>query len=178
MTVDATNVVAPVLTTPEVVALLSTGMAAQTRLGDFLRRFVLERNHLGRITFFNVSLPWTVTRFATRHFLFPAFYVCEFCMRCMRKGLELVFVTVLTGIAADIVIRFIAARVDLNGWRWLRRAARSHPGNGCTQSENYDDFKEYGACQSSASSIFGWNRPTLSLRREMRRIILDLLTVV
>ena len=71
VTISASDVIPPVLATTEIVSLFLAGMTRQTRLRDFLRRFVLEGNDLFGIAFFGVGLAWAMTRFATRYFIFP-----------------------------------------------------------------------------------------------------------
>ena len=71
VTVCAANVIAPVLATTEVVVFLFAGMAGKTSLRDCLGRFILERNDLCRVAFFQMSLAGTMARFATRHLSFP-----------------------------------------------------------------------------------------------------------
>ena len=61
VTIRAADVVAPVLTTAEVVVFLSAGVTGQTGFRNLLRRFVLEGNDLLRITFFDMSLAWPMT---------------------------------------------------------------------------------------------------------------------
>jgi len=65
------------LTTPEVVVFLPAGMAGQTGLRDFFRRFVLERNHLGGVAFFYVGLAWSMTTLTTGCFPFPTLDFCD-----------------------------------------------------------------------------------------------------
>ena len=80
MTVSATDVVAPVFAAAEVVVLFSSRVAAQAGFGDLFRRFVLERNDLGRIAFLHVGLAWSMTGFAPGHFLFPTLQAAKFCV--------------------------------------------------------------------------------------------------
>ena len=74
MAIYTTDVVAPLLTTTEVVVLFSARVAAKTSLRDCLGRFILERDDLCRIAFFRVGLAGTVARLATRHLSFPTAY--------------------------------------------------------------------------------------------------------
>src|SRR5690242_1774546 len=104
MTVSATDVVAPVFATAEVVVLFATCMAAQTRFGDLFRRLVLERDDLGGIAFLGVGLAWPVTRLATGHLIFPTLQTAELGVRSRQEILELVFVTVLARFAADVLV--------------------------------------------------------------------------
>ncbi len=103
--VGATNVVAPVFTAPEVVVVFFAGVTTKTGLGDFFRRLGLERNDLLRIAFLEVRLAWSMTRLATSDFSFPTIDSGESGVRRVREGFELFFVAVLTGFAANIVIR-------------------------------------------------------------------------
>ena len=103
VTVCAANIVAPVLTTPEVVVFFFTGMAGKAGLRGCLRRFILERNDFRRIAFCQMSLAGTMACFATGHFPFPTAYVCELGMRSMREGFELILVAILAGFTADVI---------------------------------------------------------------------------
>ena len=77
MTVSAADVVAPVFAATEVIVFLFAGVTAQTRLGSFLRRLVLEGNDLLRIALFDVGFAGTVTRFAAGHLVFPTREFCK-----------------------------------------------------------------------------------------------------
>src|SRR4030095_1188080 len=90
----AADVVAPVFTTPEVVAFFSTSMTGQTSFRYLLGILVLERNDLGWITFFKVRLARTMTGFATGYFLLPTGNCCELGVGCMRERLELILMTI------------------------------------------------------------------------------------
>ena len=103
MTIGATDVVAPVLATAEVIALFFARVARKTSLGSLLRRFILERNDLGRIAFGNMVLAGTVTGFATGYLVFPTANFGKLSVRGMGISFELIFVTVLAGVAANIV---------------------------------------------------------------------------
>lgn len=82
VTVNTTDIVAPVFSTFEVVALFLAGVTCQTGLGSFLRRLVLERNDLGDVSAaFDVRLTWAVTRFASGHLIFPIANLCELRVR-------------------------------------------------------------------------------------------------
>ena len=70
------DVVAPVLTTPEIVVLFLARVARETSLGNFFRRFVLERNDLCRIAFFRVSLARAMTGLTPRNLSFPTADSC------------------------------------------------------------------------------------------------------
>ena len=104
MTVSAADVVAPVFAATEVIAFIFARMAGETRLGNLLGRLVLERNDLRRIAFFRVGLARPMTRFAACYFVFPTVETAEASVGSMRKGVELIFVTVLAGVAADVVV--------------------------------------------------------------------------
>ena len=103
MTVCTANVVAPVFTSTEVIALFFACVAGKTSLGRFLRAFVLERNDLGRIAFGNMILAGTVTGFASRYLVFPTANLGKLSVRGVGIGFELIFVTVFAGVAANIV---------------------------------------------------------------------------
>jgi len=115
MAIRTAYVVAPVLATPEVIVLFPARMAGEASFRDGFGRFILERNDLRRIAFFGVSFARPVTRFTTRNFSFPTADLCELGMRSMRKSLELIFVTVLAGIAADVVPRTRRGCRDFGG---------------------------------------------------------------
>src|SRR2546423_2911705 len=97
----AADIVAPVLSTPEVVALFFARVAAQTSFGSFLRRLVLERNDLRWIAFRNMVLAWAMTRLAAGYFVFPTTHRAQLRMRRVRISLELILVTIFAGVAAD-----------------------------------------------------------------------------
>ena len=61
VTVSAADVVAPVLTTTEVVVLFLAGMARQAGLSSFFRRFILKGDDLGGVALFSMSLAGAVT---------------------------------------------------------------------------------------------------------------------
>jgi len=71
MTVSATDVVAPVFATAEVVVLFAPGVARQTGFRDLLGRLVLERDDLRRIAFRYVLLAWSMTCLTASHLVFP-----------------------------------------------------------------------------------------------------------
>ena len=81
MTIGATNVVAPVFATTEVVPLLSSRVTGQAGFGDFFGALVLEGAHLCRITFFNVRLAWTVTGLAASYMVLPTPHLRELRVR-------------------------------------------------------------------------------------------------
>ena len=103
MTIDTTDVVAPVLATTEVITLFFARVARKTSLRRFFRGLVLERNDLGRIAFGNMVLTGTVTGFASRYLVFPTANLGKLSVGGMGIGFELIFVTVLAGVAADII---------------------------------------------------------------------------
>jgi hypothetical protein len=74
MTISATYVVAPVFAATEVIVLFLARMTGETSLRGRLGRFILERNDLGWIAFFYVSLAGTVARLTTSNFSLPAAY--------------------------------------------------------------------------------------------------------
>ena len=77
MAIHATNVIAPVLTTAKVIVFFLARVTTKTRFGSLFRSFVFERDDLGRIAFSYVRFAWTMTRFATGRFVFPATDLCE-----------------------------------------------------------------------------------------------------
>ena len=83
MAVSATDIIAPVFTTAEVIAFLLACVAGQTSLRDFFRGFVLERNDLGGITLLGMFLTGAVTRFTASDLILPTAYLRELCMRSM-----------------------------------------------------------------------------------------------
>src|SRR5215510_3532173 len=103
MTVSAADVVAPVFAAPEIISFLFARMACKTRLGNLLRRLVLERNDFFRVAFFQMSLARSMTRFTAGHFVFPTADPCEPGVRSMREGFELILVTICAGVAGDVV---------------------------------------------------------------------------
>ncbi len=127
MAVSATDVVAPVLAAAEVVVFLSAGVTGQARLRGFFRRLVLERNDLLRIAFLEVRLAWSMTRLATSDFSFPTIDSGESGVRRVREGFELFFVAVLTGFAANIVIRSELRDFSRAEFRGLRRLVVGEP---------------------------------------------------
>ena len=148
VTVSATDVVAPVLAAPEVVVFLFPRMTPQTCFRDLFRRFVLERDDLLRIPFLAVRLPWTMTRLAASHLLFPTGQLCQLRMRGVGKILELIFVAVFTSIAAHIIFRLIFRDCDLALLCRLRRCAGSQP-NSRRDHEGTDQECFDGLVQSS-----------------------------
>ncbi len=145
MTIRTAYTVAKMFAASEVVAFLFARMAGKTRLGNFFGRFILERDDLRRVTFFHVGLAWSMTRFAARHFLFPTADVGETGVGSMRERFELILVTVLASIAADVII------VGPRGRRSVHRGNapdRRH----CRSAKNnqLDLFEEF---QDNASGI-------------------------
>ena len=104
MTVSAAYIVAPVFTAPEVVTFFFARMAGKTGLGNRFGRLVLERDDLCGIALFRMCLSRTMACFAACNFVFPGVDTREASVRSMRKRLELIFVTVLAGVAADVFI--------------------------------------------------------------------------
>jgi hypothetical protein len=137
VTISATDVVAPVFSTPEVIALFSTRMTGQTSLRYFLRCFVFERNYLLWVTLFNVRFSRPMTRFTARNHSFPAAYIRKLGMRRMRKGLELIFVTVLAGFASNVISGTVACRFRLRrlGLRRTTGGKPHHSGDQRTANE-------------------------------------------
>ena len=116
MTIGAADVVAPVFTAPEVVVLFPAGMATQTRLRDLFRRFGLERNDLLRIAFLCVRFTWTMARFAAGDLCFPTADLEKLRVRSVRERFELIFVTVSTALAADVVLGIVDCNPRLLGF--------------------------------------------------------------
>ena len=104
MTVNAAYIVAPVFTAPEVITFFFARVTGEARFGNRLWRLIFERDDLGRIAFFEVCLTWTMARFAACYFVFPTFDTGETSVRSMREDFELVLMTVLAGLAADVFI--------------------------------------------------------------------------
>ena len=102
VTIGTANIIPPVFATTKVVPLFLARMAAKTGLSRFFRRFVLERNDLCRIAFCYVVLTRTMTRFAAGDLALPTANLGQLGVRCMRVCFELILVTVLAGIAADV----------------------------------------------------------------------------
>jgi len=101
--IGAADVIAPVVSPAEVVALFFAGVARKTGFGDLFRRLVGKTDYLGLVAAaIDVGFTRTVTRFTTSDFVFLAADVRERSVSCMRVGLELIFVTGLAGVAADI----------------------------------------------------------------------------
>ena len=104
VTIRATDAVDPVRAAQEIIVLI-VGMAGQTRLRGLFRRFALERNDLSRVAAaVYVSLAWTVTLLAAGHFRFPARQSRKLRVLSVGKSFELVFVTELASLAADVVV--------------------------------------------------------------------------
>ncbi len=71
MTVGTADIVAPMLTTSEIVVFFFAGVAGETGLGSFFGRFTFEGNDLSRIAFLNMGLAWSMARFAAGCLSFP-----------------------------------------------------------------------------------------------------------
>lgn len=65
--VSAADVVAPVLATTEVVMFFLAGVAGQTGLSSFFRRFILKRDDLGGVALFSMGLAGAVTGLTPGH---------------------------------------------------------------------------------------------------------------
>ena len=133
MTVGTADVVSPVLAAPEVIVLFLSRVTRKTGFGGFLRRLAFERNDLFRITFFDVRLAWSMTRFTASHFVVPTADLRELGVRRVRESLELIFVAIFAGIAADVVVFIVGSRLCLAWLRCLRRRARGQPHRRCNQ---------------------------------------------
>jgi hypothetical protein len=127
VTVRATNIDAPVLAASEIVVFFFTRVAGEAGLGNFFRRFVLERNHLRRIAFFNVDPAWPMARFAASYLSFPTADRGKFGVRCMGVSFELIFVTVLAGFAANVIAVAVCCWFGLARLNGLRRTASGEP---------------------------------------------------
>ena len=104
VTVGTTDVIAPMLSTPEVVVVLFTRVACKTSFGDLFRVLSFEGNYLRRIgSVLHVSFARTVTLFAAHYLVLPAMHLSELSVLCRGEILELVLMTGLTCFAADIV---------------------------------------------------------------------------
>ena len=104
VTIDAANVVAPVLAAAEVVALFLAGVTRKTSLGDLFRSLTSEGDDLRLVAAaVDVRFARTVTRFAAGRFVFPATQLRQRRVGRVRVRLEGVFVTGLAGLAADVV---------------------------------------------------------------------------
>ena len=130
MAVRASDVIAPMLSTPEVIVLFFAGMTGQTRFRSFLRGLVLKGNYLGDVTAaLNVRFARAMTGFAARDLFLPAAYLFQFGVRCMRERFELIFVAVFARISSYIVGGVIAGRL-LTWFDGLRNCAGPEPNNG------------------------------------------------
>ena len=117
VTICAADVVAPVLAATIVVVLFLACMASETAFRDLFARLVLERDNLGDVaTTFDVFAARAVTLFAARDLPFPTGRSHQLGVRRVCKGIELIFVTSLTSLCADIVGGLIRGR----WWRGIR----------------------------------------------------------
>lgn len=128
--VSTADVVAPVFAAAEVVVLFTTGVTAQTRLGNLLRGLVLEGNDFLRIALLDVGLAWTMARFASSHLLFPTREFCKLSMRSVREIFELIFVAVFTNLTADVVISLEQGKFGRTDLRRLRGRVIAEPAEG------------------------------------------------
>ena len=155
---------------PEVVAFLFARMAGKTRFGNLYGRFILERDDLRRVTLFHVRLAWSMTRLTTCNFLFPTADPGETGVGSMRERFELIFVTVLASLAANVIIV---------GWRGRRSVNRGNaPARGHRSSAKNNQLHRSEEFQDSALLARILKRPpagkhwyfvqasTPSLRRE------------
>ena len=104
MTLGAADIVAPVFTTPKVVALFFARVTGKTGFGDLFWCLVFERDDLCRVAFFRVSLSWAMASFAAGYLVLPAVDTREARVRSVREGFELVFVAGIAGVAAGVVV--------------------------------------------------------------------------
>lgn len=70
-----------------------------------------------------------MARLTSGDLVFPTAYPHELRVGCVRESLELVFVTVFTGLTADVVLSFSYAELDLSGLSKLSGAIGTEPGN-------------------------------------------------
>lgn len=132
------------LTTTKVVVFFLARVTGKTSLRDLLRRFVLERSHLRRIAFFYVSLAGAMASFATGRFSLPTADGGKLGMRSVREGFELILVTVLAGIATDVIFGLVGCRFSLT--RLNRRlSCRLEVLGRTARSEPYDRDGQRGA---------------------------------
>lgn len=120
MAIDATDIVAPVLTAPEVVVLFLAGVTAEARFRSLFWRFVFEGNYLRGIAFLNVGPAGTVTGLTSRHFVLPATNLHELGMRSMREIFKLILMAGLTSLTADVVLRLVVCKFGGADCRGLR----------------------------------------------------------
>lgn len=148
--ISATDVVSPMLTASEVVVLFSAGMTDKAGFRNCFGSHGFERSHLGRITLFNVSLAGPMTRFASGYLSFPTANCCQLGMRSMRKGFELIFVTVLAGFATYVVPSLVRRFLSWIGLGGLRRGAGGQPGesadNQTADQKHSDKFVRRHLC--------------------------------
>jgi hypothetical protein len=100
--IDTANIITPVLAPAEVVSLFLARMAGKAGLRGVFRRLVLERNYLERIAFSDMVLTRAMTRFTAGDLALPTTNGGKSGVRRVRKGFELIFVTVFTCVAADV----------------------------------------------------------------------------
>ena len=77
MTIGATDIVAPVFASTEVVMLFLARVTSQTDLGYLLGRHRLERHDFSRIAFLNMRLAWSMTRLTTGNLVLPTAHADE-----------------------------------------------------------------------------------------------------
>ncbi len=104
MAVSAAYIVAPVFTASEIITFLLAGMAGKAGLRNRFGRLVFERDDLCRIAFLRVSLSRTMARFAACYLVFPGVDSREASVRSVGERLELILVTVLARVAADVFV--------------------------------------------------------------------------
>ena len=125
VTVGTADVVSPVLAAPEVIVLFLSRVTRKTGFGGFLRRLAFERNDLFRITFFDVRLAWSMTRFTASHFVVPTADLRELGVRRVRESLELIFVAIFASFTAYVVFSFVCRNFALGLLSRMRRAIGS-----------------------------------------------------
>ena len=80
MTICATDVVAPVFATTEVIVLFSSRMTRQAGFRDLLCGLVFEGDDLRRIAFLDVRLAWSMTCFTSGYLVFPTAQIAKLRM--------------------------------------------------------------------------------------------------
>ena len=114
MTIDAADVVAPVFTATEVVVLFPAGVTGETSLRSILGVLGLKReDDFFRIAFFRVRLAWSMTRFTAGNASFPTGERCQPRVRSVFEIFELVLVTGLADVAADVIVTLVLRRLGL-----------------------------------------------------------------
>ena len=103
MAISTADIVAPVLAAAEVIVLFPAGVASQAGLSSFFRRFILKGNDLGGVALGDVILARAMAGLATSNFSLPTAYRSKHGMRSMGISLELIFMAIFAGVAADVI---------------------------------------------------------------------------